>query len=346
MRPLLDRHFGGLPHAAALLGPGSEVLGYDDATSTDHHWGARVQLFVPDGTPREERERISDLLAAELPVWFLGHSTHFVPAPDDPRSLVPRPVERGPVQHRVEIMTPRFFFLHRTLGVDPGAELEPADWLSIPQQSLLSVSRGAIFHDGIGLGELRARFRWYPRDVWLYLLAAVWTRIGQEEHFVGRCGSTGDELGSRLLAGRLVRDVMRLCFLMERRYAPYPKWFGRAFRELEAWPGLGGPLGRALEAAGWREREAALAEAYGLAARMHNALELTPPLDPKPREFFGRGFRVIDAGRFAAALRRAIQAPERLPFVERPLIGSIDQFADSTDLLAAEWRTGVRGLYL
>ena len=38
----------GVPHAAALLGPGSEVLGYDDGVSPDHDFGERVQIFYPD----------------------------------------------------------------------------------------------------------------------------------------------------------------------------------------------------------------------------------------------------------------------------------------------------------
>ena len=46
VRPILDAQFPGLPHAAALLDGGSEVLGFDDAMSTDHHWGPRVLLFL------------------------------------------------------------------------------------------------------------------------------------------------------------------------------------------------------------------------------------------------------------------------------------------------------------
>ena len=42
-----------------------------------------------------------------------------------------------------------------------------------------------------------------------------------------------DELGSRLVAMRLVRDLMRLGFLLERQYAPYIKWLGTAFQRLD-----------------------------------------------------------------------------------------------------------------
>lgn len=33
VRPILDRHRPGLPHAAGLVGRGSEVQGFDDVTS-------------------------------------------------------------------------------------------------------------------------------------------------------------------------------------------------------------------------------------------------------------------------------------------------------------------------
>ena len=82
------------------------------------------------------------------------------------------------------------------------------------------------------MAEIRRKLSYFPRDVWLYLLAAQWARIGQEEHFVGRSGEVGDEIGSRLLAARLAHDIMQLCFLMEKIYAPYPKWFGFAFAQL------------------------------------------------------------------------------------------------------------------
>ena len=35
-------------HSAALIGPGSHVLGYDEVRSTDHYWGPRLQVFVEE----------------------------------------------------------------------------------------------------------------------------------------------------------------------------------------------------------------------------------------------------------------------------------------------------------
>ena len=44
----------------------------------------------------------------------------------------------------------------------------------------------------------------------------------------------GLRYSAALIAARLVRDVMRLAFLMEREYPPYPKWFGTAFSGLHS----------------------------------------------------------------------------------------------------------------
>ena len=41
----------GLRHSAARLGTGSDVLGYDTARSTDHDWGARLDVLVEAGDP-------------------------------------------------------------------------------------------------------------------------------------------------------------------------------------------------------------------------------------------------------------------------------------------------------
>jgi hypothetical protein len=46
IRPLFDDRAPGLRHSAALIGWGSEVLGFDSPRSTDHNWGPRCQVFL------------------------------------------------------------------------------------------------------------------------------------------------------------------------------------------------------------------------------------------------------------------------------------------------------------
>lgn len=328
--PIMERRFPDLRHAAALLGPGSEVLGYDDERSTDHHWGPRLQLFVPE---RSAAPHVHEALRHELPTSFAGFSTHFGSPVDPSGSRLLVPVEHGPVDHLVEVTTLRDFLVER-IGVDPLAGFSVADWLVTPTQRLLELTVGEVFADPGGeLARLRSLLAWYPHDVWLLVLAGFWRRVAQLEHFVGRTGSRGDELGSRVLAASLVHDVMRLSLVQERRYPPYWKWLGTAYAS------LGRPeaaaLAAALDAADWRAREDALVEAYEAVARAHNALGVTEPVEPTVRQFYGRPFRVLFADRFVDALRAAIGDPD-VRSIDHDA-GSIDAVSDNTDLLTRPW---------
>lgn len=217
----------------------------------------------------------------------------------------------------------------------------------IPSQKLLELTAGAVYHDGIGtLTELRAHLGWYPHDVWLFLLASGWQRLGEEGPLLSRAGFVGDELGSAIIGSRLVRDSMTVCFLMEQRYAPYPKWFGSAFQRLRCAEKLWPVLWRTQRASTWQERETVLAGTQTLLAQMHNALALTDPLSATVAQFYDRPFQVIDAGVFIEPLLALIDDPEVLRVTELGLIGNIDQWSDHTHLReAASWRSRVRSLY-
>ena len=79
---------------------------------------------------------------------------------------------------------------------------------------------------------------------------------------------------------------------------------------------------------------------------MHNALGITDPLPTKPRDFFGRPFRVIELHGFAAATLARITDERVRRVAARKPIGSLDQFSDSTDLVShAGWRATLRKLY-
>src|SRR5829696_1463660 len=337
VRPLLEETFPGLPHAAGHLGGGSDVLGHDTPMSRDHDWGPAVTLFLPDDAAGQG-PAISAALSRRLPADFLGHPTTFAPHPADPGNEV---MTTGGATHRIRTTTVRAFACQQ-LGWDPIGPPAAADWLSFPQQQLLSVTAGRVHHDGVGeLTALRHRLGWYPVDVWRYLLAAGWTRLGQEEHLMGRAGYVGDELGSAIIGARLVRDLMALGFLLERRYAPYPKWFGTAFRELSCAPLLEPLLQEMLQAAAWPERQDAYAAAAEALLWQQNQLGLAAPLPARAGIFFGRPFWVIWGGRVAAALVDRISDAEVRRLTARRLIGGIDQWSDSTDLKEPEWRPAV-----
>src|SRR5919198_6774990 len=122
----------GIPHSAALLGWGSDVLGFDTERSTDHGCGPRLQVFVEGLVP----DGLGDALDSGLPDTFRGWPVRF--GWDD-----------VPVSHHVEL-APIGEWLERRLGFDPREGLSRRDWLAAPQQLLLEVTGGAVFPHGPG----------------------------------------------------------------------------------------------------------------------------------------------------------------------------------------------------
>ncbi|MEV8372244.1 DUF4037 domain-containing protein [Kribbella sp. NPDC056861] len=309
IRPLLT----GIPYAAGLLGWGSDVLGYDTARSMDHGWGPRLHVFVD----AHEVDRVTRTIESNLPTQYRGYAVQF-------GSDIQEPI------HHLTITTVDAW-LKEHLGVLNGRHLTLYDWLVTPQQKLLGVTAGAVYADDGRLQVVRDALRWYPDDLWTWMLACQWSRIEQEEAFVQRTSEVGDELGSRVVAARLTRDLMRLTLLMERVYAPYTKWLGTAFARLGHPDGLDRDLEQALAAGNLPQRERALTAAYEKVAIRHNTLQLTEPIDPAPRPFHDRPAMILGADRFAQACLTAVKDQQ---LKDLGLIGAIDQFADNTDVLS------------
>ncbi|MGI8578771.1 MAG: DUF4037 domain-containing protein [Nocardioidaceae bacterium] len=308
LRPVIP-----VTHAAGLLGGGSDVLGYDTERSTDHDWGPRATVFVAAADVDDVKRRITGSLPDTFGGWPVRMGR-----------------DRRPLTHHVEVTTlPRWTTQH--LGVDPQQELTAIDWLLIPQQRLLGVTQGAVFADPVGsLAAVRDRLRWYPDDVWWWMLACQWRRLAQEEAFVQRTDEVGDAVGPRVVTARLVRDAMRLALLMQHRCAPYIKWLGTAFSHQPDVDGLGQRLAEALDGTDLVRREAALCDAFSALARRFKDLGGGDDLDPAPRRFHDRPALVLDADRFARSSLRHV-SDETLR--RMPLVGSVDQLADTTDLL-------------
>lgn len=308
------------PHAAALLGEGSEVLGYDQPRSTDHSWGPRLQLFVGAARLREAAQA----LESGLPDEFKGYPVRFYSW------------QTGTVRHHVEVTTLDDWLLSQ-LRIERHTELTPEKWLAMPQQHLLQFTAGEVFRDDLGeLTEMRRRFSQYPDDVWLWMMAAQWHLIGNAEPLLGRTVEAGDFRGSALIACRLVRLIMEMCFLQERRYWPYPKWFGTAFSKLQIAPALGPVLDEVLVATEPSDRHRAVSGALVMIAERHNALGVAPQVPPIVAPFqvgindAVRPYRVLNAGSYAEACRQAI-ADETLR--QTVAVGGIDQLTHADDAL-------------
>ncbi|KAJ6782014.1 hypothetical protein PWT90_05869 [Aphanocladium album] len=334
VRPILAAHFPALEYGAALVGPGSEVLGFDTPMSMDHDWGLRVFLFLREPDAAALSHRIARVLSHQLPAEFRRYPVAIatLTTTSSVRGMEIVSAMDGPVKHHVlPITVSRFCQLQ--LGCDPtksGAGLSAAEWLSIPSHALGEVVKGAVYLDTTGeISAVRRQLAWYPKDVYLYVLAAGWQRIGDEEHLMPRAGYAGSELGSALIGSRLVRDVMHLCFLMERQYAPYAKWLGTAFSTLRCAAAMEPVLRRVQTASSWEERQEPLGEAYEMLARMHNALGLTREMHTEVSYFFDRPWKVIHGEAFAQALLEKIEDTEVKSIAKRSLIGSVSQWTDN-----------------
>lgn len=327
IRPWLDGAGPGLKHSAALIGYGSELLGFDDEISKDHNWGPRVHLLVSREDFTAHAHRLVEQFSKVAPAEFLGEPIGWRSRPHPPAS---GSEAVGAADHGLEIHTLESR-LDGALAIQSLDGLGPLQWLGLSEQRLLAFTAGAVFHDDDNrLTQARAALSYFPRDVWLYKIACQWRRIAEEQAFVGRAGQVGDDLGSRVIASRLVRDVMRMVFLLERRYAPYAKWLGSAFAKLPLSATLAPLLNNVLEAPQWQERGNALASAYLALAHRQRADGIGAGVEPVIGPYHERPFATINADDLIQATVAEIDDPIIRAL---PVFGSLDQVTDLTPVL-------------
>lgn len=311
--PLLQQRLPNVRYAAARVGTGSDVWGLDDAMSRDHDWGLRLQLFVSDA----DRPQVLSTLDRHLPVDFRGHPIRFGFSGDPTKSL------------RIDV-TSVDVFAEQQLGFDPRGVVSVVDWLCVTGQAALEVVSGPVFEDQAGeLTRLREAVGWYPDDIWRYVVACDWRRLDQELPLVGRAGGRGDDLGSKVIAARLVDIAVHLGFMITRSWPPYPKWRGTAFRQLAGCSAIATDLDRTLDATRWENRQAALRDALTGLADLQRQSGLPAP-QPAVEPFWDRPHLHLSP-HVVPALLGTIRSPEvqALPVG----LGGVEQQTDNVDIL-------------
>ena len=306
VKPILARTYPRLSYSAALTGHCSDVLGLDTYKSTDHVWGPRLQIFLSEDDHVHLAQPLFDLLARELPPIYLHFPTNY--RNEEPWSRVARMqfVDGPPINHFIEIETVRSFIKGELCCIlDHSPTIN--EWLTFPEQALLEVIAGEVFHDETGeLTHARQLLAYYPDPVWFFRMYCLWGSISDEQAFAGRCYEVGDPVGEILIAARIVKKLMKLCFALERKYYPYSKWFGSAFQQLHCAGEILPHIQRTLSAPSYNEREEALCQCYLAVARLHNIAAITPEINAEVIDYYRRGYRGVDTIPFAEALKTKI----------------------------------------
>jgi len=204
--------------AVGLLGSGSECYGYDDDTSKDHDFEPGFILFLP---PEEVVDRKLafrlERAYAKLPDEFMGLTRN-------------KDVSYDTGRHGV-IRTADFF---RSKVGDPDGVLTPEQWMNIPEHYLLEATNGKVFRDDVGtVTDIRSRLSYFPEDVRLKKIAGALMLAEQASNYnYERQLSRGDTAAAQLAIYEYVKNVISVCFLLEKKYKPYYKWVFRAMNDL------------------------------------------------------------------------------------------------------------------
>ncbi|MBV7336784.1 DUF4037 domain-containing protein [Chloroflexi bacterium TSY] len=333
-------------YAAGLIGYGSDVLGNDDDLSRDHEWGLRLILFLNEADHSHSSDRLDKILNQALPQTFLGFPTRFKREGTYGNSSVMTMSAEG--RHHIVITTPdRFLF--RTLGWTTVPQHEMA-WLCIPEQKLLEFTSGAIFTDPVGdITLYRKQLAYFPKVVWQYKLAYLFESLGWELGLIALCGRRGDTLSMHINTAVTIERIMKLAFLLLRRYCPgYKKWLQREFAKLPDTATKIEPLlHQAFETSSYQEITRCVNEALEILYQKLLSLdEIEVDLPAQLPRIDDRGTIIIDTQHVSSCLLDALPSPLRALRIHNAPFGAIDQWVTNEDiLLSAEHVHSLQSVY-
>jgi hypothetical protein len=226
VKPILAENFPEetVQTAFGVFGYGSEVLRLDDQYSSDHHWGLRINALMPDRLFKHKSEEIIQVVEANLPDTFQGHS-----------------LREGLVGIRGLAIGSLEQYLIQTIGLDHPPETYQ-EWLNVPEEDITHIINGEIWYDPAGqFSAIRqALNNYYPEPVRLRRIAH-WCRYfsGMGSYALKRAILRANEYYATIAFSKALRWGVQLAFMLDKTYYPYDKWTMVYFKQL---PRLADPL--------------------------------------------------------------------------------------------------------
>jgi hypothetical protein len=303
VKPLLDKKYPNLVYSASLLGYGSDVLNYDTEVSMDHNWGPRLQLFIyEEGLTK----KINEYLSNELPFQYKGFSVNYTkPKYDGVQSM--EFIKEKPVNHLIQVWTFEEY-LKKIYSINKITNFTNKDWLEFTDQSLLEITSGLVFYDGLKkINNTREELKFYPLDICKLRMALLWDCIWNKEAFIGRSIEINDYIGLKINVNRIVNYLIKILFYLEKRYIPYSKWFGCAFKQLNIYNNMDNLVVKILSENIPKKIEEYLCILYEKVIEIHNRNKELPYIKNQIKDFFGRPYKVIFAEDIVRDLKNSIE---------------------------------------
>lgn len=198
----------------ALVGVGSECLGFDDEISEDHDFSSRCQLFLDDSDYKTYKSN----LESSLKIFC-----------KDLESLASNLKDVN-----VEIMPISNFYKYYTL-FENGPKTE-SEYRKVPMDLLCVATNGKVFLDNLGkFSEIRNRLlNFYPEDIRLKKIAFQLNKMAQSGQYnYSRMIKRGDTVAANIAQGEFVKHYLEFVHLLNKKYMPFYKWSYRSACSLE-----------------------------------------------------------------------------------------------------------------
>ena len=269
--PLIAREYPDMKYAAASFGMCSECLGLDDEVSTDHMWGPRVTLFLSQEDHDRRAKELMAAIRASLPRSFKGLKITWKKPGTD--------IQDTSEEALYSIWATTVSGALNFCGGTEALPLKAVDWLKVSEQHLLEFTNGVVFRDDTGeFSGARMLLKYYPNDVLRFLLMCEWNTIGGDWFPIGRIGPRGDSLGLRIQAAKIAQHLVRIGFMVSRKYFTYKKWFGTLFKELPIAGELEPVLLDLLKEESWQKVEERIWDAATILLQHQNELGIAPEI--------------------------------------------------------------------